>query len=251
MLRRVLPRVGYVTVGLLWITIGVIAARIGLLGARDRVTGMPGALRVLLRQQEGPWILGAIAAGLAGFAAWRLMQAITGRDGTITRLGQALTGVGYAVLAWTTVRLLLQIRGRESLRRGGLAWLLTHPAGRLILQAAGAALIVAGLVAVAQGASGRLPRWLVATGLARSTLRSAFHAARFGLAARGVVQVITGYFLLRAVYDLDPREVHEVGGSLLVLSKSPLGPFAMGVVAVGLISYGVSMWILAISRRPA
>src|ERR1700687_2694714 len=53
MLRHILPRVGYAAVGLLYITIGFLAARIALLGSRDRVSGMQGALRALLRQAEG------------------------------------------------------------------------------------------------------------------------------------------------------------------------------------------------------
>jgi hypothetical protein len=72
-----------------------------------------------------------------------------------------------------------------------------------------------------------------------------------GLAARGIVAVVMGSLLLRAVADFNPREAGEIGGSLRVLSRSPGGPLVMGVVALGLISYGVAMWAVALSRRPA
>lgn len=250
MLRHVLPRAGYAAAGLLWITIGLIAARIGFLGSRDRVAGMPGALRFLLYQKDGPWILGAVALGLAALAAWRGMQAASGRGAAITRAGQAAATVGYGALAWTAMALLLRIRRENHLGREGVAWLVAHPAGRLLLQAAGTVLLVAGSVAVVQAAIGRLPRWLVATGLTRSARRAALRVARLGLASRGIVMLVTGYFLFRAATDLDPREVREIGGSLVVLSRSPLGPLAMALVAAGLICYGLSMWFLVISRRP-
>ena len=60
-----------------------------------------------------------------------------------------------------------------------------------------------------------------------------------------------GSLLLRAVADFNPREAREIGASLRLLSQSPGGPLLMGVVALGLIAYGVSMWAVAIAKRPA
>jgi hypothetical protein len=75
--------------------------------------------------------------------------------------------------------------------------------------------------------------------------------ARIGLAARGIVAIVMGGLLLRAVADFNPREAREIGGSLHALSRSPGGPLLMGVVALGLISYGIAMWGVAFARRPA
>lgn len=251
MLSRVLPRIGYAAVGAVWITIGGVAARVGILGARDRVAGMQGALHVLFRQPEGIWILVLIGSGLGVFAIWRAMQALSGRGSVLLRAAQAVTAIGYGVLTWTAARILFRLRGGGGLSQRGFSWLIEYPAGRAALQITGGILVIAGLVAVVQGATGRLPRWLVATGLTSSTRRLAARAARVGLAARGIVMLVTGYFLERAVADANPKEMHEVGGSLAVLATSPLGPFAMGLVAVGLIAYGLSLWVLAVSRRPA
>ena len=251
MLRTVLPRAGYAALGLLYVTIGLIAARIGFLGSRDRLAGMPGALRFLLRQKEGPWILTGVAAGLLALAAWRLIQALTARrSGFITRAGWLIAAIGHGVVAWMGFRLLARARGGERFERAGLGWMISHPFGRVALQLAGVLLLLAGVIAIGQAVTGRLPRWLVATGFGPRARRVAARVSRVGLAARGIVQLVIGYYLMRAVRDLNPQEVREIGGSLLVLSKSPLGPLAMGVVAVGLIWYGVSMWVLAISRRP-
>jgi hypothetical protein len=252
MLRHVLPRVGYAAVGLLYITVGFLAARIAFLGSRDRVSGMQGALRTLLSQTEGAWIVGAMAAGLLAFAIWRLMQTFAARRASfILRAGWFVTAVGYAILAVTAVRLVLRARGGFPLHRVGLDWLLASPAGRIALQVAGVVLIVAGLVALFQGVSGRLPAWLAKAGTART--RTAFsRLARIGLAARGIVGGVMGFFLLKAVADHDPREVVEIGGSLREISHgSAAGPLLMGVVALGLLFYGFAMWAVAASRQPA
>src|SRR5580765_8818198 len=106
---RMLPRVGYAAVGLLYATIGSVAARIAFLGVKDRAAGMHGSLAVLLRQTEGRAILAAVAAGLACFALWRLIQTFTARGNLITRVGWAITAIGYAALTWTAIGLCLGV----------------------------------------------------------------------------------------------------------------------------------------------
>ncbi len=251
MLRHVLPRVGYAAVGLLYVTVGVIAARIAFLGSRDRVEGMHGALRVLLRRPDGRWIVGGVAAGLVAFALWRAIQTFSrGRAGFLARAGWLVAAIGYGALAWTGIRLLVRTRSGTPIVRAGLDWLLASPAGRAALEIASAVLVVAGVVAVVQGITGRLPRWLRAAGFSRATRTFAGRLARIGLAARGVVGIVMGDFLFRAVQDLDPREVREIGGSLRELSSFPVGPVVMGLIALGLAFYGVAIWAVALSRTP-
>jgi hypothetical protein len=248
---RVLPRVGYAAVGLLYATIGVIAARIAFLGVKDRAAGMHGSLAVLLRQPEGRTILFAVAAGLACFALWRLIQTFTARGNFITRVGWAITAIGYAALTWTAIGLLLRFPRGENFERMGVGMLLPSPLGRGALWLAAAILIVAGIVAIVQGVTGRLPRWLRAAGERRPLKRVALRMARFGLAARGVVGIVMGWLLLKAVATFNPRVAREIGGSLKFLSESKGGPLLMGIVALGLLSYGLAMWAVAFSRRPA
>jgi hypothetical protein len=251
MLWRVLARVGYAAMGLVYVTIGIIAARIAFLGARDRLAGVHGALSVLLRQREGQWILSAVAAGLACFAAWRTIQTFSAKGGVIERVGWAITAIGYAALAWTAASLVLRLPAGEPLDHIGVGRLLPDPAGRAALRVAAGILVVVGVVAVVQGVSGRLPRWLSGAGFLRAMRPFTSRLARFGLAARGVVAIVMGWLLLRAIEDFNPREAREIGGSLRFLSQSPGGLLVMGIVALGLIAYGISMWAVALSRRPA
>jgi len=252
MLRHVLPRIGYAAVGLLYVIVGLVAARIAFLGSRDRVTGMHGALRLLLERPEGPWIVGGVAVGLIGFATWRTIQIFTSRRADlIARAGWLAAAIGYGVLGVAALKLLVRARdGGLDIPRAGLGWLLASAAGRTALMVAGAILVVAGLVAVWQATSGRLPRWLRSIGYGRATKTLASRLARIGLAARGIVGLAIGYFLIRAVQDLNPQEVREIGGSLREMKALPAGPVIMGLVAVGLVFYGVAMWAVALSRRP-
>jgi Domain of Unknown Function (DUF1206) len=251
MYRRLLPRVGYAAMGLVYATIGVIAARIAFLGARDRIAGMHGALSVLLQQWQGRWILSAVAVGLASFAVWRTIQTFSAKGGLIARAGWAITAIGYAALAWTAASLVLRLPRGEPANRIGVGRLLQYPAGRVALLVAAGILVIVGVVAIVQGLTGRLPRWLSGAGVFRAMRPTTLRLARFGLASRGVVAVVMGWLFARAAADFDPREAREVAGSLRFLSESPGGPLVMGVVALGLIAYGISMWAVALSRRPA
>jgi hypothetical protein len=71
--------------------------------------------------------------------------------------------------------------------------------------------------------------------------------SRFGIAARGVVFCLIGFFLARAAARHDPGQVGGVRESLGVLAEIGRWPFA--VVALGLVAYGVYQLVNARYRR--
>jgi Domain of Unknown Function (DUF1206) len=249
--RRALARLGFASTGILYVAIGVTAARVALSGARDRSAGMPGALRLLLRQPHGRLLAAAVAAGLAAFMLWHLLEARRGRGRPLERAGHLLGAAGYAALTWSTVALLLRLRHPgPAFERNVLAWLLSRRAGVLAVEAAGALTIGAGLFEIWEGVSGRLRNRFATRWLSLDTARVVKRMARFGLAARGVVLVVIGVFQERVAVDLDPRELTEIGGALRALSRSPAGgPLLAGVVALGLVAYGLYMGVLAVAAQ--
>jgi len=70
---------------------------------------------------------------------------------------------------------------------------------------------------------------------------------RFGLAARGAVFLLIGFFLGRAAARHDPQQAAGVRESLLALAG--FGRWALGAVALGLIAYGVYQLVEARYRR--
>ena len=247
MLRRVLPRLGLAATGILYAAIGVTAARVAVAGARDRAAGLPAALRLILQQSHGRILLGAVAAGLAAFTLWHLLEARRRRVSGFRRLGHLAAAGGYAVLAWSAAALLLRLSGPDgALRRSTLEWLLSSGAGRAAVEASGWLTAATGLYELWQGASGRLANRFATKWLSRESARLARAVARFGLASRGFVLGILGVFQIRVARDLSARELSEIGGALKALSGWPLdGAWLAAVVAVGLIAYGLYMGMLA------
>ena len=248
MLRNLAVRSGLGALGAIYIALGIVSARVALLGARRHEDGVPGALRLLLAQPKGPWILGAVVAGLAAVAVVHGVEAVTGRRSAIMRTGLAVNGIGYATLAWTAGRLLLHLgRGGGKLERDGLAWLLGEAWGPTALEIVGAAVAAGGVWELYQGALGRLSfrRDMVP----RPFVRVLVALSRFGLVARGLVLCALGYFLARAAEELDPGRVRTMGGALRAFSQTALGPIFTGVVAFGLSAYGIHLWTLILLKR--
>src|SRR5688572_16592080 len=96
-----LARIGYLAKALLYATVGILAAQAAL-GSGGRTTDLGGALREVVRAPMGEAMLLVIAAGLAAYALWRVVDAVfdgEGKGGDLKgiarRIGSALRGLAH------------------------------------------------------------------------------------------------------------------------------------------------------------
>ena len=61
----------------------------------------------------------------------------------------------------------------------------------------------------------------------------------FGHLARMTVFGLVGVFLIKAAIDYNPRKAVGLDGALAKVSQASSGPFLLGIVAAGLIAFGV------------
>jgi hypothetical protein len=250
-----LGRLGYAAKGIVYLGVGVLAAEAAV-GAGGVATGSRGAMRHVRRLPFGDVLLIAVAVGLAGYALWRLVQAVrdtegkgTSPGGLIVRLGYVISGAIYGVLAWTAVKLArgLRTRGDEAVSREHTAWLLSFPHGPWLVCAAGAVVIGLG---VAQLVVAARASFLANLGSLSAQARGwATWLGRVGYLARGVVLFLIGGFLITAGIHANPSDARGIGGALHEIARQPEGRYLFGAVAVGLAAYGVFMLVLARYRR--
>jgi Domain of Unknown Function (DUF1206) len=75
--------------------------------------------------------------------------------------------------------------------------------------------------------------------------------ARFGVAARGVVFGLVGWFLVRAALKHDWHRASGFDGALRALARHDHSAWLLGIVAFGLIAYGLYQLVQARYRRIA
>jgi hypothetical protein len=113
------------------------------------------------------------------------------------------------------------------------------PAGRFIVFAAGLAIVGVGVYQVYRGVSAKFFDDLKTSEMSAGERRWTKRIGIFGLAARGLVFMLIGWFLLKAAVEFDPKEAAGLDEALATLAKASYGPVLLGITAAGLIAFGV------------
>ena len=236
-------RFGLAARGFIYGIIGVLALKLAI-GDGGSTTSQQGALKEIAQQPFGEALLIATAVGLAGYALWRLVRAAIGHgpeaeDSAVERIGGLVSGVAYALLCVAAVDILIgsssSSGGAAQTTGGVLGW----TGGVWIVGIVGAAVIGEGLH---QGYKGIAEKFLEKSKTEQMSprVKGAFtKVGIFGHLARMVVFVLIGYFLLKAAIDYNPDAAITLDGALAKLAHASYGPVLLGVVAAGLISFGL------------
>jgi len=116
---------------------------------------------------------------------------------------------------------------------------LSMPWGWAIVGVLGIAGIVAGFYQIYRAINSKFDQTFKPYAMTPEQLRIAKQAGRFGTIARGVVfSLVGGFFCLAAFYG-NPQHAKTFDGALDFLAKQPYGLWLMGIVAVGLIAFGI------------
>ena len=236
---------------------GVLALKVALLG-RGHTPDRDTALRAVVDEQFGRFLLSAIAAGLAGYALWQLARAVLGgnleRDedeGIFKRIGYAARGVFYGALFVSTTAIVFGADGGGDKRKEdkATAYVLDLPAGPLLVAGAGLGLVGAGLFNLYRGVTRSFRDKLKLRKLSDAEDKAYTAIGVAGFVARGIVFSLIGVFLIRAAYQYDPKEAVGLDGALAEVAQASYGTFLLGLVAVGLFAFGLYSFVEARYRE--
>ena len=241
---ELLARAGFAARAVVYVTIGILAIKLAT-GSGGASASQQGALRTISAQPFGKVLLILIASGLGGYALWRLLRALLGHgpegsDSGIDRVAAFASGIVYAGLCAIAVEILLgsgggSSGGAQKATAGVFGW----PAGTWLVGIAGIVLIGVGFYQGYRGISKdflddskteemspRLRPWIEWTGT-------------FGHLARMVVFGLVGAFLITAAIDYNPKKAVGLDGALAKVDHASYGPFLLGLIAAGLIAFGI------------
>ena len=118
---------------------------------------------------------------------------------------------------------------------GVLGW----PAGTWLIGIAGAVLIGIGLFQGYRGVSTDFLKDSKTEQMSTAVRRWITWIGTFGHLARMTVFGLVGVFLIKAAVDYNPSKAVGLDGALAKIEQASYGPFLLGVVAAGLIAFGV------------
>ncbi len=246
-------RFGYVAKGVVYALIGILAV-LAAFNLGGQTTDTTGALQAIAARPLGSIILILIAIGLVGYVLWRLTEAIGdpehhGSDlkGIATRLGAALSGFAYAGVAFNAALLAVGSGGGNNgdSKQDWTAMVMGQPFGRWLVGLVGALIIGIGFWRIYQAYKIKFRKKLNLSELDFEQQTWLVNISRFGIAARGFVFIIIGFFVMRAAHQVDSEEVKGLDGALLSLAQQPYGKLLLGIVAFGLIAYAIYLFVQA------
>ena len=238
-------RIGFAAHGVVYLLVGWFAIRSALgLGVP---TDTKGALHSLVGGPFGWAMLGAMALGLLFYGLFRLVEAILdlndiGDDarGMVVRTGRIVGAVIHIGLAIYAAALAIGLTLSGGDMNGWTAWLMRQPYGPWMVMAIGA--VVFG-VALAQAKSAWTADFMDDLTISGETHATAEAVGRAGYAARAFVLTLVAVFLVSAGWNTDPSQAGGLAEALRELQKQPYGPWLLGIVAVGLLMFGLSSFV--------
>ncbi|HEY7849324.1 MAG TPA: DUF1206 domain-containing protein [Ktedonobacterales bacterium] len=253
-----LARLGYAAKGLVYIVIGWLALMTAV-SAGGQTTDPQGAITAIYQHPFGKTLLVIIFVGFVGYALWQFARAAFNPDGegdvrkdTVRRIGYAVVGVTYLGFALAALRLALQHvapQGSNASTQDWTARLLSAPGGVALVVIVG--LIVLGVAAglFYEAWKLRFERAFPLGQMSDIERKLTRYTGRYGIGALGAIFIVIGLFLIDAAVHHDPQRARGLAGALATLAAQPFGPWLLGLVALGLIAYGVYGWVEARYRR--
>lgn len=251
-----LGRFGFAAKGVLYVIIAVLAIQVAA-GEGGNPEDQKGALQAVADEPFGMVLLVLLALGLTGYALWRLVEAVGGPQDKAgveahaeraASVGRTVIYGGLSAFAWAIVA------GGEGADSGGseqqqTATVLGWPGGVALVTVVG--IVVIGIAAY-QGYRAATQGFLDELRLGEMSAQEKKAATYLGIAghvARGVVFALIGVFLVKAALEYEPQEAVGLDGALEELAGQPYGSFLLGLVAAGLLLFGLYCFVEARYRK--
>lgn len=249
-----IARAGLVAYGVVYILIGWLSLQLAL-GDREGTPSSSGALREVAQQPLGDVLIWVVSIGMFLLVIWQGLEAAVGHrdeDGakrTSKRVMSAGKAVLYAVIGVSGVKIAIGSgssgKGQETMT----AKLMNLPAGQVIVGAIGLAIIGYGIYQVVQAWTEKFVEKLDQEGRSGKTGTAYVAFGKAGYTARGVAFAVVGGLFGYAALTHDAKKSGGLDQALFEVLDQPFGPLLLGLIALGLICFG--LFTLARARHLA
>lgn len=248
-------RAGLTAKGVVYSLVGIFTFATAFeLGSNSGQNGKMQVLKWIQDQPFGQILLGLTALGLLCYTVWRLIQAIKDTEnkgddakGLGKRIAYLSSGLVYGALTFYAAKVLFGNGGgsgggdsRQTLAQK----LLEQPFGQWLVGIVAVATAAIGVYQIYYSLSNKYRKKIQESKLDSRIKETLIRTGKMGYIARGIVWLIIGYLFLQAAIQSDSS---EAGGSESAFSflEQEYGSWILGVVALGLLCYGIYMFVRA------
>lgn len=251
--------IGYASKGTLYLFMGILAIQAAIVPHRQ-ASGSYLTLVFLEDRPLGNVLVFLLAVTLTGYVFRRLVQAIlTPTDdcslkklkSIFQRLGYIVSALSYAGIAYSAMNIVFKLGEYDDSIEDLVTQLFKQPIGSWLTLLLGIVVITIGIGYIygaytssyisefeSKDIDHRLEKWAIAAG-------------KIGIAARGIAFVLTGFFIIQAAILRNSDLAGGLQNALRILATKPLGWLWLQLIGLGLICYGLYMFVASIYRRYA
>lgn len=247
--KKNFARFGMAAKGAVYCLIGVLTT-LAAFGQGGEQTGSTGALEYLSKQSYGQVLLVIMGIGLLGYVFWRFYQSIgnpKGLDddakGYAKRVAYFISGLLYGGLAFYAFKMAFGSGGSSGGGGGAMGSLMSGSNGDTIAVIIGIGMGIKAIYDFYRAYSGKFREEVEEAGMDQKEQKVLINAGKFGHTARGIVFGLMAYFTLQS--GLSSGSDIQTQTDAFSYIQQEFGSIALGVVALGLVGYGVYMLIKA------
>lgn len=212
-----------------------------------------GIFKMVHEQPMGKVLLGIIGLGLLCYALWRIIMAVkdTERKGTDAKgIGQRIvyffSGLVYISVAFVAAKLVFQNKQSNGNSREQLASeLLDKPLGIWLAGIVALGMIGVGIMQIYRAISGKYRKYVEESIYDNKVKSILIKSGQVGYIARGIVWLIIGWLFMQAAIHHNANKAGNTSEAFKWLQDSVYGDILLVSVALGLICYGVFMFLRA------
>jgi hypothetical protein len=250
-------KAGYIAKGVVYCLIGGFAIATVIGAASQSANGPKGVIKWIGTNPFGQILLFLTGLGLLAYCSWRWYTALqdkknegSDKEGTVKRIGYAVSGTAYGVLSAQAFKLAFGGGGGGGdSKQDIIAKILSQSWGPYAVGIIGAIMAGVALYQLYRAVKNKHMEGIKGQQLSEEERETFKKTGEVGLVARFIVYGIISYFLFRAALMDDPSKFKGIGEALSFIEDQSYGAVLLAIVGAGLLAYGIFMFVRARYER--
>ena len=207
----------------------------------------------IAEQPFGQVVLIVVAVCLMGYVVWRLIQAALDPEHNscefsdiLRRFSYACSGAVYAGVAFSAFKILTnKSSGGGKTAEGWAFTVMQQPLGRWLVIASGLLFSGIGCYYFYRAIKAEFRKRFRLHKMSGITKTWATVVGRIGIAARGFVYIVIGFYGMKAGWEFNPEMIKTTEAALEAFNDNPTDEIILATLGSGFIAYGAHMFFQA------